>query len=297
MKPLKGIDSEQSFQGSAKPVSSRREIQTLWKTPTPASIPLQPGDIVVIRTVPSIAKFAFSGFWRHCGIYLGTISEMKEFFDTDPEVIRFYGGSFVEYLRRQYPKEFTSLSKKDRKCLNSGVVIESSYYGVVFVTFNYFISSGYLVALRPRLEKVDIARAIEEAILHLGKPFNLRLCFKVSVAMTCTQLIYEAYKPDKNSGKEGIRFELENWFGQTTMSAKQVVGHHTRHIETENQRFDFVHFIKLHKGTVISNFLESDLIQSFSHPKTFKKSDIYRHHKRWTVHSIFNLLYKHLDWC
>lgn len=297
MKPLNRIVNELSFQGSAKPDSSCQEIQTLRKIPASAPVSLQPGDIVVIRTVPSIAKFAFSGFWRHSGIYFGTISEMKEFFDDNPAVVRFYGGSFVEYLRRQYPKEFISLSKKDRECLDSGVVIEASYFGVDFATFNYFISSGYLVALRPRLEKVDIARAIEEAILHLGKPFNLRLCFKVSVAMTCTQLIYEAYKPDRNSGKKGIKFELENWLGQTTMAARQMVGHYARHIETENQSLDFVYFLKLYKGTVTSTFSESDLIQSFSHPKTFRKSDIFHHHKWWIVRSIFNLLHKHLNWC
>lgn len=297
MKPSNQIVNELSLQGSAKPDSSRQEIQTLRKIPASAPVSLQPGDIVVVRTVPSIAKFAFSGFWRHCGIYFGTISDMKDFFDVNPAVVRFYGGSFVEYLRRKYPKEFTLLSKTDRECLNSGVVIEASYFGVEFATFNYFFSSGYLTALRPRLEKVDIARAIEEAILHLGKPFNLRLCFKVSVAMTCTQLIYEAYKPDRNSGKKGIEYELENWFGQTTMAARQMVGHYAHHLGTENQSLDFVYFLKLYKGTVTSIFSESDLIQSFFHPKTFKNSDIFHLHKWWIVRSIFNLFHKFMNWC
>src|SRR3989304_40175 len=173
---------------------------------------LEPGDIIFNRRILSVTAIIFNGFWRHTGIFLGTPHMLSKKFDQDESILAHYGVPFTKYLSHRHPKAYNQFAAVSCK---SSAFIESNLPGVTISNFEKFIDAVSAAAIRPNLPNLEIALAIEEAFRHHGKGFNFFLSFENENRLTCTQLIYVAYRPNHNN-KRGIKFTISKNYGVPT---------------------------------------------------------------------------------
>lgn len=220
---------------------------------------LQPGDILFNRRVLSVAAIIFKGFWRHTGIFLGTPHMLSGKFDQDEAIIAYYGVPFTKYLSRHHPKAYNQFETVS--CKGSSF-IESNLPGVTISNFEKFADVVFAAAIRPNLPNLEIALAIEEAFRHHGKGFNFFLSFKNENRLTCTQLIYVAYRPNHNN-KRGIPFTISEYYGVPTMTANELMGHFVKGVNDKNPFFTFVFFGKYKRRDKVFEFSsQRDFIDS-----------------------------------
>lgn len=222
---------------------------------------LEPGDIIFNRRILSVAAIIFNGFWRHTGIFLGTPHMLSKKFDQDESVLAHYGVSFTKYLSHHHPKAYNYFEVVSCK---SSAFIESNKPGVAISSFEKFFDVVYTAAIRSNLPNLEIALAIEEAFEQYGKGFNFSLSFENENRLTCTQLIYLAYRSNHNNNKQGIKFTIFRHHGIPTMSTNDIVGHFVKDIHGKKQSFTFVFFGKYRRKDKVFEFgSQGDFVDSY----------------------------------
>ncbi len=211
---------------------------------------LEPGDIIFNRRILSVTAIIFNGFWRHTGIFLGTPHMLSKKFDQDESILAHYGVPFTKYLSHRHPKAYNQFEAVSCK---SSAFIESNLPGVTISNFEKFIDAVSAAAIRPNLPNLEIALAIEEAFRHHGKGFNFFLSFENENRLTCTQLIYVAYRPNHNN-KRGIKFTISKNYGVPTMTANELLGHFVKDLHDKKQPFTFVFFGKYERKDKVFEF-------------------------------------------
>ncbi len=239
---------------------------------------LEPGDIIFNRRILSVAAIIFNGFWRHTGIFLGTPHMLSKKFDQDKSILAHYGVPFTKYLSRHHSKTYNHFEAVSCK---GSAFIESNKPGVAISNSEKFFDVVYTAAIRPNLPNLEIALAIEEAFNHYGKGFNFSLSFVNENRLTCTQLIYLAYRSNHNTKKRGIKFTLFRHHGIPTMSTNDLVGHFVKDIHNKKQPFTFVFFGKYRRKDNIFEFCsQRDFVDSYYlfhdryRPNTGRRTDL-----------------------
>ena len=111
--------------------------------------------------------------------------------------------------------------------------------GVLLNTFTQ-ASGDYLVALRPRLNKVAKAQAIIKAFSHLDKPYDFYFDFATDHALVCTELLWRSYRPAQ--GKKGLDIDLVEIAGRHTLPANEIARLFVTEYNQPDRQLDFVLF-------------------------------------------------------
>jgi hypothetical protein len=208
---------------------------------------LQPGDVIVTRQNWFLSNIALPGFWPHAELYLGTAAELAGYFDGDDEVQKWAAAqaekapSFSQLLQKRYPEKWKLYLGKDFQGHGPIRVMESISEGVSFTAFEHAFGVDYLAAMRPRLSKLDKARAIERAFKYQGRPYDFDFDFFSDSTLVCTELVYKSYAPAAE--QKGLKLELVDVAGRRTLPANELVKLFDTQLGTPGQQLDFVLFM------------------------------------------------------
>lgn len=199
----------------------------------------RPGDIVVERRNWYLSNVGLPGFWPHAALYLGSPQELAAFLDGDDEVKAAYRGSFTRFLAKREARAWKRFTAGEHG--HPYRLIEAMSEGVVFTTIEHSFSADYAAALRPRLSKLEIARAIERAFGYAGRPYDFDFDFQTDRALVCSELVYKAYEPRK--GVTGLRLTLDRVLGRPTLPPNTMIAQFDRELGQPGQQLDFVWFL------------------------------------------------------
>lgn len=208
---------------------------------------LQPGDIAVTRQNWFLSNIALPGFWPHAMLYVGTAKDLSAAFDADDEVKKWAAAqpekaeSFTKLLEKRYPEKWKAYNGKDFQGHGPIRVIESISEGVSFTAFEHAFGVDYLGVMRPRLSKLEKARAVEHAFKYQGRPYDFDFDFFSDATLVCTELVYKSYAPAAD--QKGIKLDLVDVAGRRTLPANEIVKAFDQQFGTPNQQLDFVVFM------------------------------------------------------
>ncbi len=203
---------------------------------------LQPGDVLLSRKNWYLSNVGLPGFWPHGLVYLGEPETFEAYYD-EPEVRAWIlaetgkDQALHELLADRYPEHYLSYRVGDGG--HPFRVMEAISEGVVFNTLEH-AAGDYLVALRPRLDKVAKAQAVLAAFEHLDKPYDYDFDFATDHALVCTELVWRMYRPAE--GKVGLDLHLVEVAGRRTLPANELARQYAIEADTPEQQLDFVWF-------------------------------------------------------
>jgi hypothetical protein len=222
-----------------------------------------PGDVIVVRQNWFLSNIALPGFWPHAELYAGTADELKAYFDADPEVKKWAAAqsekaaSFSDLLGKRYPEKWkTYSSEADFQGHRPIRVIESISEGVSFTAFEHAFGVDYFGAMRPKLSKLEKAKAIEHAFKYQGRPYDFDFDFFSDSTLVCTELVYKAYAPAAD--QKGLKIDLVDVAGRRTLPANELVKLFDRQLGKPEQQLEFVAFYDGHEkeGTMSASTVE-----------------------------------------
>ncbi|MBU4446596.1 MAG: hypothetical protein L6422_00225 [Candidatus Marinimicrobia bacterium] len=220
----------------------------------------KPGDILLERQEWYLSNLGIPGFWTHAALYIGSPEELKSWSNTS-EIIDLYCNkdpkcaNFSDYLERHYPEAYSAYIAGDDGEYNR--IIEGLRAGIVFHSVSKSVGiSDHAACLRPRLNKTDIAQAIEIAFQFWGREYDYTFNMLSDYELTCAELIYKSYEPA--SGKNGLSFDLSKIMGILTLPANNIAAQFDREYDT-NPQLEFVLYYScdLRKGKAYSKGLEA----------------------------------------
>lgn len=127
--------------------------------------------------------------------------------------------------------------------------------------------ADYVGVIRPRLSKLDRARAIAKAFAQLGKPYDFEFDFLTQSTLVCSEVVYLAYLPEKGQ-QAGLQLPLEEVMGGFALPPTNMIKLFDTQFGTPAQQFDFVAFLDGRESTgtaVVAT--EADLRASWKRPK------------------------------
>jgi hypothetical protein len=209
---------------------------------------LEPGDIVVTRQNWFLSNIGLPGFWPHAELYVGASADLIKAFDGDPETDKWAASqpekaaTFSQLLEKRYPAKWkTYATGTDFQGHAPIRVIESISEGVSFTAIEHAFGVDYLGAVRPRLSKLDKARAIEHAFKYQGRPYDFDFDFFSDSTLVCTELVYKSYQPGADF--RGVTIDLVDVAGRRTLPANEIVKRFDAEADGKNPQMDFVLFL------------------------------------------------------
>ncbi|MFT3708186.1 MAG: YiiX/YebB-like N1pC/P60 family cysteine hydrolase [Archangium sp.] len=209
---------------------------------------LEPGDIVVSRQNWFLSNIGLPGFWPHAMLYVGAAPDLIKAFDGDPETDKWAASqpekaeTFSKLLEKRYPAKWKTYSSGNDFQGHAPIrVIESISEGVSFTAIEHAFGVDYLAAMRPRLTKLDKARAIEHAFKYQGRPYDFDFDFFSDASLVCTELVYKSYQPSADF--RGVSIDLVDVAGRRTLPANEIVKRFDSEADGKNPQMDFVLFL------------------------------------------------------
>ncbi|ATB27459.1 YiiX/YebB-like N1pC/P60 family cysteine hydrolase [Melittangium boletus] len=208
---------------------------------------MQPGDLMVARQNWYLSNIGLPGFWPHAELYVGTPQDWATFLDPDPEVKAWLQSlpgapqTLAEHLAREYPDKWSTFTTPDSHG-DAIRIIESISEGVSFTGPEHGMHVDYLGVLRPRLARVDKARAIARAFHLQGRPYDFNFDFFSDASLVCTELVYKSYAPSQEM--KGVRIGLVDVAGRRTLPANEFVRLFDAEYDRPDRQLDFVAFLE-----------------------------------------------------
>ncbi|MDT8390491.1 MAG: YiiX/YebB-like N1pC/P60 family cysteine hydrolase [Lentisphaeria bacterium] len=207
---------------------------------------LRPGDILLTRRDWHLSNIGLPGFWTHAMLYVGTAAERRAFFDSERvrALIRDAGvatGDFEDWIKKDYPEAAKLAMTRDPDG-NLPRIFEAIGPGVVFRSLEHGASSDSVVALRPRLDHVEIARALHRALAYTGRPYDYNFDFQTDSALVCSELIYKAYEPCDPFA--GLTLPLSTVAGRFVLPPNEICKLYAETRGQEDRPFEFVFFFE-----------------------------------------------------
>ena len=241
---------------------SAKQIQAL-----PAR--LEPGDIFLERREWYLSNLGLPGFWTHAALYVGTAEERRRYFTGDAVTAWLRkempgAGSMEDLLAERYPDIYKhSLVSGDGHLHR---VVEAVSEGVIFTTLEHSAAADSLAVLRPRLTRVEKARAILRAFHYAGRPYDYNFDFQTDSALVCSELIYKAYEPGR--GTAGLSFDLEQIMGKWLLPPNKIVREFDADHGLPAQQLDLVVFLDGYEAARKAVAADTDTFrQSWKRPK------------------------------
>lgn len=207
---------------------------------------MQPGDIVVVRQNWFLSNIGLPGFWPHAELYIGLPDELAGYLDVDPDVKAFVAAqpekaaSFSALLAARFPEKWRAYQGKDFHG-EPIRVIEAISEGVSFTGIGHALLTDYLGVMRPRLSKLEKAKAVLRAFAYQGRPYDFDFDFFSDSSLVCTELVYKSYAPSQDM--KGLRVDLVNVAGRMTLPANELVRLFDREYDRSDRQLDFVAFL------------------------------------------------------
>jgi hypothetical protein len=204
---------------------------------------LKPGDIILERQDWYLSNIFLPGFWPHGIIYLGDRKELAHFFKDDRQVSAWCRKNgcrnFVELLAKDFPAAGKAFLRRNQDG-HTNVVIEAISEGVVFNSIEHSCKADYLAALRPNLDKIDIARSIYQAFYYFGREYDFRFSFDSEQTLVCTELVSKAYC---RSDGTGLKLPYSLNMGKYGVTADAIAETFAREHGHPNAQLSFVAFL------------------------------------------------------
>ncbi|MDO9548635.1 MAG: YiiX/YebB-like N1pC/P60 family cysteine hydrolase, partial [Candidatus Marinimicrobia bacterium] len=202
----------------------------------------EPGDIILERGEWRMTNLGIPGFWPHSALYLGSLSELEVWSDTE-EITGFYQNKdpectgFMDYLERNYQEAFSVYTLgEDGEEIR---IIEGLKEGIVFHSVSGSVGKAdHAACLRPRLSKLGKAQAIEIAFQYWGRGYDYSFSLLSDNAMVCSELIYKSYEPA--IGKVGLSFDFSEIARIITLPANNIAAQFDREHGSDSAQLDFV---------------------------------------------------------
>jgi hypothetical protein len=154
---------------------------------------LRPGDVIVARHDRALSNLFLPGYWPHAALHVGGPDAARSLrIQVDPD----RAARWVEPLR----------------------ILEARKDGVRLRALEDTLAVDAFAVVRPALREPDVARAIANALLHEGKPYNFDFDFFTDERLVCTEVVYRAYE-----GIGGITIPLVRRGGRMTLSAEDLL--------------------------------------------------------------------------
>ncbi len=230
-----------------KPLVTRAQVDALV-------LPrLEPGDVIVTRQNWFLSNIGLPGFWPHAELYVGTAKDLAAYFDADPGVQAWAtqqpekAHGLSQLLEKRFPAKWKAYATgTDFQGHGPIRVIESISEGVSFTAVEHAFGVDYLGAMRPRLSKLEKARAVERAFAYQGRPYDFDFDFFSDSTLVCTELVFKSYQPSKEM--KGLSMDLVDVAGRRTLPANELV----RRFDTDaasTPQLDFVLFLDAKEKT------------------------------------------------
>lgn len=244
---------------AGKSLITRAQIDEMQKL-------MLPGDLVVERRNWYLSNLGLPGFWPHAELYVGTAAEMTAMFDGDAAVKKAYPKGFAAHLAEKYPAAWTQF----QALAHDGEphrILEAISEGVTFSSLPEATLADYVGVVRPRLTKVERAKAIAQAFSHIGKQYDFDFDFATLSILVCSEVVYKAYQLPAADGKS-LQFDLIDVMGRQTLPPSDMVARFDRELGTPAQQLDFVAFLDGSESTKSAVFANVDVFRkSWSRPK------------------------------
>lgn len=227
-----------------KSLVSAAQIESLQKK-------LLPGDVLLERRDWYLSNVGLPGFWPHAALYIGTATERATFF-ADAEVqawLKSQGeasGDLNALLQTRYPDAFAK-SILPQAHDHAVRILEARSEGVSFTTLEHSADCDTLAVLRPKLSKVEKARAILQAFHYAGRPYDFNFDFSTDAELVCTELIYKTYEP--SAGFTGLKLPTVEMLGRQVTPANEFVKQFDAQTATNNAQFELVEFLDGYERT------------------------------------------------
>ena len=200
----------------------------------------EPGDVIVERRNWYLSNIGLPGFWPHAALWIGSTDELAAW-SKDPEIDKAFDGKpFLQHLQEHYPDAWKSYTTSDHDG-NPCRVLEAISEGVSFNAAEESIRADYVAAMRPKLSKLEKARAIDRAFSYAGRPYDFDFDFYTDSSLVCSELVFKAYEP--RAGITGLRLGLEKVMGRMAMGPNAIVRTFDQQLGGPDEQFAFVWFI------------------------------------------------------
>ncbi len=205
---------------------------------------LEPGDIIFTRKEWALTNLGLPGFWTHTALYISTPKHRQVYF-SDEETktwVRGQGissGDFEILLENKYGSTYEQ-SKIEPEDGTPFRVIEALAPGVILNSLETTLTCDGVAALRPKLSKLDKAKAISYAFSTLGKPYDLNFDFRTDSAMVCSELIIKAYEPTE--GGEGLNIQTTQIGQRIVTPCNTIIQQFSEEYGTADQQLEYVLF-------------------------------------------------------
>lgn len=226
-----------------QPLITRAQIDELLPS-------LEPGDLVLARQNWFLSNIALPGFWPHAELYVGSAAELSASFDGDAEVSAWAkseperADTLSQLLKRRFPRKWAAYQTGvDLQGHGPIRVIEAVSEGVSFTAVEHALMVDYLAVLRPRLGKLEKARAITRAFAYQGRPYDFDFDFFSDASLVCTELVFKAYAPSPELGMRGLTVALVDVAGRSTLPANEWVRLFDAEADRPDAQLDFVAFL------------------------------------------------------
>jgi hypothetical protein len=224
----------------------------------------EPGDVIVERRNWYLSNIGLPGFWPHAALWIGSPDELTTW-SQDPELDKAFGKPFPQYLQEHHATAWKAYLTPDHEG-NPRRILEAISEGVSFNAAEESIRADYVAAMRPKLTKVEKARAIDRAFGYAGRPYDFDFDFYTDSALVCSELVFKAYEP--REGMTGLKLGLEKMVGRMTMGPNAVVRTFDTQRGTKDEQLGFAWFLDGTEKGKSAKFADADAFRaSWKRPK------------------------------
>lgn len=221
---------------------------------------MQPGDIALTRRNWYLSNAGIPGFWPHATLHLGSAEELAAFFDDDAvrawvQSVDEQAGDFCDLLARRHPEawaDYTTPLAIPEWGTEQKEFIEAIAQGVVMRPAIESIHADAIGVMRPRLPKVELARAIDRAFSHWRKPYDYNFDFGTDNALVCSELVFKCYQPSADF--RGLRLGLVETMGRALLPPNEIVRKLDGEWGSAERELDFVAFLDAREDLGRSEF-------------------------------------------
>jgi len=206
---------------------------------------LLPGDVMLVRREWFLSNIGLPGFWPHAALYIGSPEERKAYFN-DPAVQAWLveqgitDGSMDTLLKTRQPAAYAVSQQPDAHGFRPRV-IEAMSEGVSLTTLEHSAAADSVAVLRPRLSRLEVAKAILKALEFHGRPYDFDFDFRTDATLVCTELVYKAYSP--TADKHGLDLPIKTVAGRPVLTANDIAQHFDATWGEAGQQFDLIAFL------------------------------------------------------
>jgi hypothetical protein len=148
--------------------------------------------------------------------------------------------SFSRHLAQAFPAKWAEYTGKDPHG-DPIRIIESISEGVSFTGLEHGMRVDYLGVMRPRLPKVEKAKAVLRAFGFQGRPYDFNFDFFSDQTLVCTELVWKSYAPAQDM--KGLSVPLVDVAGRRTLPANELVRLFDTEFGKDSRQLDFVAFL------------------------------------------------------